>query len=388
MQTGRFYGQSVIVDLVPPQKEFNRSRGQIIEAKNRMAKPMLVAPKGSIDAAKITSAPGQVIFYTPGFVPPAPLPIQPLPNYVLQELDRDVLDMSDMISQHEISRGEAPGRVEAATAISFLQEQDDSILSFTIETIEGAVEKVGRHILSHANEFWDEERLVKVVGTNGILEAAEFSKSDLRGNTDFRVIRGSGQPRSIAAMQAQIMDLMAQGFIPPDKGMQMMNLAATDRLWEELLVDQRHAERENLMLAKVQPPPEEEAQARMEELQQQPGAEMLSPDMLFKNAIQAYALPINVYDNNLAHIAEHERWLKSSSSRMLHPIVRELAIIHTLMHYQAEALQAGIQLDMWDPRLMGVIRGVAPPPPQSMEDASSMAGQVSQEQQAIASAGG
>src|SRR5206468_5865167 len=35
--TGRFYGDSVITDLVPIQREYNRTRGQINEAKNKMS---------------------------------------------------------------------------------------------------------------------------------------------------------------------------------------------------------------------------------------------------------------------------------------------------------------------------------------------------------------
>ena len=59
--TGMFYGESVVTDLLDPQREYNRTRNQIIEAKNRMAKPQLVAPKGSVVASKITSEPGLLI---------------------------------------------------------------------------------------------------------------------------------------------------------------------------------------------------------------------------------------------------------------------------------------------------------------------------------------
>jgi hypothetical protein len=44
--TGRFYSDSSIVDLISLQREYNRTRGQIIENKNRMSKLQLVAEKG------------------------------------------------------------------------------------------------------------------------------------------------------------------------------------------------------------------------------------------------------------------------------------------------------------------------------------------------------
>lgn len=71
--TGRFYADSTIPDLIPLQKEYNRTRSQLVEAKNRMAKPQLIAPRGSVDPNKITSEPGLIIFYTPGFAPPEPI---------------------------------------------------------------------------------------------------------------------------------------------------------------------------------------------------------------------------------------------------------------------------------------------------------------------------
>jgi hypothetical protein len=39
--SGKFYGDSVVTDLVPLQREYNRTRSQIVEAKNLMAKPKL-----------------------------------------------------------------------------------------------------------------------------------------------------------------------------------------------------------------------------------------------------------------------------------------------------------------------------------------------------------
>jgi hypothetical protein len=141
IESGKFYGTSIIEDLLPVQKEYNRTRSQIIENKNRMAKIQLMAPRGSIEVQKVTSEPGQVILYTPGYAPPQPIPLQNLPAYVLQEVQQLQQDMDDISGQHEVSRGQNPAQVTAATALSYLQEQDDTKLSGTIESLESAVEK-------------------------------------------------------------------------------------------------------------------------------------------------------------------------------------------------------------------------------------------------------
>src|SRR4030095_2803041 len=171
MPTGAFYAASVLEDVIPVQRELNRTRSQIIEAKNRMAKPQLIAPKGSIDPAKITSEPGIVIQYRPGLAPPQPLPLQPLPSYVLEEIDRSLADIEDLTSQHQVSKGTAPPGVTAATAISYLQERDDSVLSTTYQSVEAGWEKMAKQTLSHVVQFWETERIVQITGVDGSFDS-------------------------------------------------------------------------------------------------------------------------------------------------------------------------------------------------------------------------
>jgi hypothetical protein len=246
--TGQFYADSIIPDLIPVQKELNRTRSQVIESKNRMAKPQLIAPKGSVDPNKVTSEPGLIVFYTPGFDPPQPLPLQPLPNYVLQEVDRLQQDMSDISYQHEVTQGTTPPGVTAATAISYLQEEDDSVLAATTASIEEAIAKLGRHFLNHVKQFWTAQRKIRVIGQNGQFESQMLSGADIGSNTDLRVEAGSAAPRSMAAKQAFITELGKLGWISPDRALKYMGMAETGRMYEESQVDPRHAQRENLKL--------------------------------------------------------------------------------------------------------------------------------------------
>jgi hypothetical protein len=249
--SGKFYSDSPVTDLIPLQREYNRTRGQIIEAKNRMAKPQLTAPAGSIDPRKITTEPGIVIEYTPGFNPPTPIPLSPLPAYVIQELDRILSDMEDISGQHEVSKGQTPPGVSAATAISYLQEQDESMLSVAYDSLEEGIEKVAFETLSLVSQFWDTSRMVKVVGLDGSFEVMAFKGSDLRGNNDIRVEAGSALPTSKAAKQAFIMDLMKMGFIDPSKGLEVMEIGGINKIYDEIQVDVREAQRENIKMSRV-----------------------------------------------------------------------------------------------------------------------------------------
>ena len=247
----RFYGDSVIVDLVAVQREYNRSRGQITENKNKMGHVQFFAQKGAVDASKMTTEPGQVIQYNLGFQPPVAVPPVNLPPYIMQEIDRLRTDFEDISGQHDISKGQTPPGVTAATAISFLQEQDETMLSATFQSIEDAYEKIGYQTLCYVQQYWDIPRIVKVVGADGQFNGMVFKGSDIRNNTDIRIEAGSALPTSKAARQALLMDLMSQGFIPPEKGLELMDMGGVQRLYDNVKIDNAQASRENMKMAAV-----------------------------------------------------------------------------------------------------------------------------------------
>ena len=296
--TGRFYSESTISDLIPLQKEYNRTRSQIIEAKNRMSKPQLIAPKGSVNPKMITSEPGLVILYTPGHQEPKPLPLQNLPSYVIEEQDRIQRDMDDISSQHEVTKGRTPPGVTAATAISYLQEEDDSKLALTISSIEEGVERIGRHVLNYVQQYWGQERTIKVLGEDGIYDSYMFSGADLKDNSDLRIEKGSAVPRSRAAKQAFITELGKMGWIPPDRALRYLDMAETGKLYEEMQVDSRQAQRENLRLGE--------------------GTE----------------IPVNDWDNHEIHIMEHNNFRKRQKFETIPVEFQEVFQAHVQMHEQ------------------------------------------------------
>lgn len=342
--SGGFYDDSVIPDLIPLQKELNRTRSQIIEAKNRMSKPQLSAARGSVDPSKITSEPGLIIFYTPGFQPPQPIPLTPLPNYVLEEVARCQQDMDDISGQHEISKGSTPSGVTAATAISFLQEQDDAMIAPTINALEEGTARVGRHLLGHVKQFWEAERTIRVLGENNAYEVHVFNKAALNGNTDLHVQAGSATPRSTAAKQAFITELMDKQYITPQQGLRYLQMAETSRMHEEMMVSERQAQRENLRMAAGE------------------------------------QTTVNSYDVHAAHIEEHDMYRRRQAFERLPEEIKMIFEAHVQMHKQIFAGQQGTPIlpgeeippmpdpnnpdapPVGDPSQMNLPQGVAPPP--------------------------
>lgn len=347
--TGRFYADSVINDLVPIQREYNRTRGQMIEAKNTMAHPQLIAAEGSIDASKITSEPGQVVLYKLGFPKPEPMPLQNLPSYVIQETERLLMDFEDISGQHQVSKGNVPPGVTAATAISFLQEQDESMLSTTFGSIEEGFEKIGYQTLCYVKQYWDEPRIVKVVGRDGQFNVLSFMGSDLGDNTDIRIEAGSALPTSKSAKQALLMDLMTNGFIPPEKGLELMDVGGVQRLYEEVQIDSSQAVRENMKMSAV-------TDQNMEEyLQTFQGMDPLTgqPTLIDPNTQQPLMdemgmptappliVPVNSFDNHEMHITVHNNYRKGQEYEQLEQRVKDLFEEHVNQHMMALGVMPG-----------------------------------------------
>lgn len=356
MESGKFYADSVITDLIPLQREYNRTRGQIIESKNRMAKPQLAAEIGSIDPGKVTSEPGQIILYRPGFQPPLPIPLQNLPSYVLEEQDRIRSDMDEIAGQHEVTRGQVPPGVTAATAISYLQEQDESKLSYTFDSIEECMEKIAYQTLTYVKQYWDTPRKVKVTGEDGSFDVLAFEGSDLKDNTDIRVEAGSALPTSRAAKQAFLMDLMKMGFIDPNKGLEVMEIGGINKIYEQVQIDVRQAQRENLKMAQATADLIE--QNRVEQLdkffQTDYGQGLIANGMLMEGpkgdlidmspALQGMPpqpvdipliVPVNTWDDHRIHIERHNNYRKSQAYENLPLEAKELFEAHVNGHVAA-----------------------------------------------------
>lgn len=371
--TGMFWSESVITDLIGPQREYNRTKQQIIEAKNRMAKPQLTAPKGSVEAKKITSEPGLLIEYKPGLAAPQPIPLQNLPTYVLQSLDREIQDMEDISSQHQVSRGENPGGgVTAATAISFLQERDDSLMTTVYQSVESGYEKIARHTLSHCVKNWDVARTVSVTGVDGSFDSVALKGTELSKGTDIRMEAGSALPTSKAAKQAFIMEIMKMGWIDPTKGLELMDMGGLEKLYDELKIDERQAQRENLRMARLDIN-QLEQHAQMVSMQKEMAAQADAMGQPIPNTDENTGtplimpdniIPVNTWDNHQMHIDVHNRYRKSQAFELLSEKVKQQFEYHVAMHAMAlnqAAMAAGMMPPGPDGESMGAENGGGAP---------------------------
>jgi hypothetical protein len=350
--TGKFYRRSVIKSLVPLQQELNRTRSQIVQAKNLMSKPQMFYAEGSTDPKKITARAGIYIPIRPGFPFPSPVPIQALPSYVLQEVDRLQADFEDISGQHQVSRGESGG-VTAATAINYLQERDDAYLTTIFSSIEAAVEKTAKQSLSLFIQYVDQPRLVKTVGSDGAFDAAILSGADIASGNDIRVESGSALPTSKSARQALITEWMKMGFIQPQDGLRILDMGMLKQYYNLLKIDENHAQRENLTMKRLTP---DEINGFYEEWQA--GAAAGDEDKIVPGQVDANGQPVPLaapsvvqvhdYDNHAVHIEIHNRFRKSQSFETMPDEIRAEFAKHIAMH------EAALQQKMMQEMMMGM----------------------------------
>lgn len=334
--SGKFYRKSPVTSLNELQVEYNSIRSQVADARKKMAKPQILAEQGSIAAARLNNETGLVIEFRRGYQPPTPMPQAQLPAYVTQEQQDVLTDFEDISGQHQVSKGNVPPGVTAATAISFLQEKDDSYLVPTYQSLERACEKVAQQALALVVQFWDFPRMVKVTGEDNSFDTLMLAGADITNGTDIRIEGGSSLPTSKAARQALVMDLMTQGFVEPDKGLEIMEIGGAQKLMDNLRVDKRQAQRENIRMKASN---EEQIMFHQREWEiKVANGDPETVDPITGESLDAFSpppiVPVNTYDNHEIHIDTHDRFRRSQAFEFLSDAVKEQFEMHVQMHKQ------------------------------------------------------
>src|SRR6185312_13671602 len=345
-----------------PQTELNKVLSQMAENRNRIGNPTILASKQAVqDPEKFedsTTLPGGVYYYDDIGSPnalPRYLEAPNLPEYVVDEVQRIEQAIEDISGQHEVTNANVPPGVTAASAITLLQEADDTRLGLAIQDYEEQIGRFGEKVLKLVANYYTDARTIKIGGDDSAWEIFDFKGTMLRGNTHVEVQAGSAFPQSKAMKQAMIQDLMTffgQSGNPPH-GRQLAQflrdsgMGASDRLVQEYTDTETQVNRENVLLS-------------------------LGKD-----------LPINDYDDDQGHIDGHESMQRSSRYATFNPVVQQNVETHVAAHrarlsaqQQAMALQAQAQA-----------QGQPPPEQQAAVAQAGLQGQLAQQQQQAQTAG-
>src|ERR1022692_333757 len=306
---GRFWPTSITEQLRGPQTELNKIRSQIVENASKFGNPSLMVSRQA--GVNFSGKPGERIDYNSTIQDPTPsyLEAPPLPAYVLEQQKQIELSMQEISGQHEVSHAQVPAGVKAASAINLLQEADDTKLGPSIFEMEESIGVAGEMLLELVAQFWSDERTIMIAGEDHAMDALVFRGAALKENTRVEVQTGSMIPRSKAAKQASIQDMMGlymqygQAGQPMDKrmlGKVLKDMEAGDlaKLFGDTSVDESQINRENQQMS------------------------------------QGNELPVNPFDSQSAHVAGHTEYQKGPTYLQLPEEAKTAMERHIALHRQ------------------------------------------------------
>lgn len=159
-----FWGMGEVQQLEKLQDFINKRRGQTQDILRITANPPLVADANSgINPKAMTTRPGSIIYKNPGsdvkwLVPPQ----LPAALFEVQQLDKQ--DFDSVSGIQDVTQGRKPKGIEAASAISELQEAAQTRLRLKVRNMEGSLRQLGELAVPLIQQFYTEERTVRIVG--------------------------------------------------------------------------------------------------------------------------------------------------------------------------------------------------------------------------------
>ena len=210
----RLWPKGLIEECVSPQRELNRGLGNLSEWLRLHRGPKWLVPKGAkVDAKAITSAPDEVIEYSEGGGgPPQPIPPASMPAWLAQYPATQREEMRHLAGQHEVSEGQVPSGVSAASAIQLLQQSENTRLSSPALLGKAGLEDLSAHALAVMAERYREPRLVTNPLRAGQQETAVLQGMDL-GPLEVIVELSEGVEDNDAIRQQQLFDWLRAGLL-------------------------------------------------------------------------------------------------------------------------------------------------------------------------------
>ncbi len=288
--SGAFFGGSVIDRMIPVQRAFNAVKNRKHEFLNRLTMGVWAVEDGSVDTDALLEEglpPGKVLVYRQGSTPPALLGADRLPAEFTEEegqLLEEFILVSGVSEISSTSRNRTS--VTSATGLQMLIDLDDTRLSVTTESIRQAMKRIAKHILRLMHAFAGERCSLRKTGADGSTETYCFSGAELTAHDVVFEADDEGAS-SPSRRRSLIYELYGMGLLADENG------RVSDETRERILnalgfgglgggrgaasLHERKAAQENVRLF-------------------------------------AEAVPVDVFDDDEVHIAEHTRCVLSEKT--------------------------------------------------------------------------
>ena len=261
---GKYYGEAVITHMRPIQEQFNRLYQKRQQWVSLLLSGKYLVPRGSqLTKESLDDQSGEVVEYTPvvNGGEPKVMEVPNIPQYAYKEEESLQAQLDDISGINEVSRGSLPSAQIPAIGMQFLTEQDDTRIGLEVTNHEEGYARLGKLILMYAQKFYVKERLLKVGGQGLEYTIKSFKGSDLKGNTDVIVIKGSSLPGSKVLKRQEVLNLYTQGLLgdPADpkvreKVLQLLEFGNVSEVWQDYALDMKQVKEQIEMIERGEIP--------------------------------------------------------------------------------------------------------------------------------------
>lgn len=226
---GRLHGKGAIGPLIQIQREYNAQRSAIITNIRRMGNlQWLVASNSGVDA--ITNEPGAIVRYNPASIAPKQVPLNPLPGYVLDNVNRSHSEMLDLAGIHGTSLGKRVSGVESGKAIQSLVQQDISQLQGVLDSIERGARDLSVSMLRLAQEHYTRSRMIRVFRYDGGMFFKMVKGTDLSGEPDVFFEASSLFKDHLKEREQTAVQLFQLGLLTPEEARKAISFFGQDAM--------------------------------------------------------------------------------------------------------------------------------------------------------------
>jgi hypothetical protein len=226
-----------------------------------------------------------------------------------------------------------PTGVRSGVAVAYLQEEDDTKIAPTVENMEEEIALMGSLTLERFSQYYVLSRILRFYRRDGMFDVLKFKGADLKNNTDVICQAGSAMPRSKAARQQYVLELVSLGI-------------EQDPHWIKQALELGEGEPDDTDKAIAQANRENNTMMHGSDLEQvrRPTPGSSEEDVKKWTAV---AVPVKSWHNHQVHMARHTSAMMDEEFDRLaisHPEIVRIFDEHIGMHQQE--IQAAQQAQM------------------------------------------
>lgn len=197
--------RGTVDELRPIQQRFNRILSLLSEWMEKVARPPVLVPVGSLRGQELYNDKGFAEVHPIGDPHFMPTPSEPV-AVLTQHLQWCVQQMAEIANQSDALRGVQPGGVESAVGIQALAQNSETQLSGTASQVAACIEWGLSRSLRLVRDYYAIPRLVQTPGVDDSEELTAFVGGMIRDAEDVR-ITASILPKSRALQFQTLMQL-------------------------------------------------------------------------------------------------------------------------------------------------------------------------------------